>query len=523
MNLKERLYEWRDREANSRGIELWRILPNRALDEIADREPRSLRELALIGGVGPTKLAVFGRKIVEIVEGKIEESNPKKAEVTREEIAPQEPTVRGPASPPVKNEKPSISVGFFLEHINRALRTVPARVRGEVTQFKFQGNAYFTLKDKDDDAVLDVMMFARDFQIAGIDIKAGMEVVVEGFTEVYKPWGRFSFKAKTVEFAGEGVLKKQYEELKKKLDREGLFAEVRKRPLPLFPSKIGVITSRTGAVIEDFLNNLGRYGFEISMMDTRVEGAAAAMSVLSSIEAMRNRDVDVLVIIRGGGSFESLQAFNNEHVVRAIREFGEKKAPVICAIGHDQDRPLAQMVADFAPSTPTASAELLNDSWDRALAEVDLHQERIFSAYQMSLGRRLREIDQARFFLGKKFSELEAIVENAAQGVRDCVPRITLQIDRFASLLISSRTEMVRIVDFSMSRMRTLFDQMHAVLDAHDPMRQLRLGYSVARNAGKVVRAVGDIHIGDMIELQISDGVVDARIEQIHGSKKVGK
>jgi len=186
-----------------------------------------------------------------------------------------------------------------------------------------------------------------------------MEVIVEGMPNIYVPNGRFNFSVNTIELVGEGALKLAYDKLKKKLTAEGLLAVERKKTIPELPEKIGLITSETGAVIHDFLTNIGKYGFKIKFFNSRVEGQLAIKDLLKAIEYFKNQDIDVLVIIRGGGSFESLQAFNNEVLVRKIAEF---EKPVICGIGHDKDIPLSALAADLLVSTPTAVTTVLNRS-----------------------------------------------------------------------------------------------------------------------------------------------------------------
>jgi exodeoxyribonuclease VII large subunit len=186
-----------------------------------------------------------------------------------------------------------------------------------------------------------------------------MEVIVEGTPSIYIPNGRFNFGVNTIELVGEGALKMAYDKLKKKLDSEGLFDIERKKLIPELPERIGLITSETGAVIHDFLTNIGKYGFKIKFFNSRVEGQLAIKDLLSAIEYFEDKDIDVLVIIRGGGSLESLQAFNNEVLIRKIADF---EKPVICGIGHDKDVPLCALVADLLVSTPTAVTTVLNRS-----------------------------------------------------------------------------------------------------------------------------------------------------------------
>jgi len=194
-----------------------------------------------------------------------------------------------------------------------------------------RGHVYFSLKDEKDGALINCIIWKSRYAVYGVELKEGVKIIASGYPEIYAPSGRISFIAETIELAGEGALKKAYEKLKKKLAAEGLFEEERKRPLPKYPEKIGVVTSRQGAVLADFLNNLGKFGFKIKMIDSRVEGQLAVADLLLSIKSFQKQDIDALVIIRGGGSLESHLAFNNEMLVRAIADF---PVPVIAGIGH---------------------------------------------------------------------------------------------------------------------------------------------------------------------------------------------
>ncbi len=275
------------------------------------------------------------------------------------------------------------SVSQFIEILNVFFRKEDVRITGEICELKraASGHVYFTIKDKSagengGSAVLDSIIWKRNYEMCGVALEVGMEVVLTGHPNIYPPSGRLSFVADMIELVGEGALKKAYEALKKKLEAEGVFALERKRALSDLPQRIGVITSLKGAVIHDFENNLGKFGFKISVCDSRVEGQAAVKDLLARVATMRalaetgtNDDdgrggkfgLDALVIIRGGGSLESLQAFNNEALVRAIVDF---PVPVVAGIGHDQDVPLVALAADYMSSTPTATAHLINRSWE---------------------------------------------------------------------------------------------------------------------------------------------------------------
>ena len=370
------------------------------------------------------------------------------------------------------------SVAEFIEILNTFFQREEVRLRGEICELKraASGHVYFTLKDKGDgkangSAVMDAIIWSRNHQISGVALEVGMEVVLTGHPNIYPASGRLSFIANTVELVGEGALKKAYEALKAKLAAEGVFDPARKRPLPDLPHRIGVITSLKGAVIHDFENNLGKFGFTVMVCDSRVEGQAAVPDLLASIAAMRryieeDGVLDALVVIRGGGSLESLQGFNNEALVRALVEF---PVPVIAGIGHDQDVPLAALAADFMTSTPTAAAHLLNRSWEEAFAKVHALGA-IFVRMQQELKRKTNDLDAT-------WSSL--------------VDQIERRID-WAKEQIDYAQRFIRI---------------------HDPHRQLKLGYSIVRKNGKIFRSVAGLSPGDRIETELSDGTVGSKVE----------
>ena len=379
-NLRSLLYAWRDDEAAKKGIDLFRVLPNSSIDEIVRALPTTKEELIAIKGIKDAKFLQYGAAILRMVK----ESTGASSTLTGEAVLSQPDHMRKIGEiTPERKVRTLYSVSTYLDIVNRELSRMRATVKGEVTSFKAQGKAvYFSIRDAEDGSTLSVFMWLSDFILAGIELTDGLEVIIEGRSEVYKPSGRLSFRADTIELVGEGAFKQAYEELKKKLLQEGLFDPTKKRTLKDHPVRIGLVTSRQGAVIHDFLNNLGKFGYQITFLDSRVEGAMAVKDILSALKHLETKELDVLVVIRGGGSLESLQAFNNEHVVRAIAGF---PAVTLCAIGHDKDVPLAQLVADYAPSTPTATTIILNASWENLTHELELATRTMLSLYEQSL------------------------------------------------------------------------------------------------------------------------------------------
>ena len=377
------------------------------------------------------------------------------------------------------------TIAEYIELLNVFFKSQSARIIGEISELKraASGHVYFSIKDKENPGSLDAIMWARNYQLCGIALEVGMEVILNGHPNVYPNNGRLSFVADTVELVGEGALKKAYDDLRKKLEEEGVFAAARKRILPDYIQRIGVITSMKGAVIHDFENNLGKFGFKVNVIDSRVEGAQAAAPLLAAIRAMREMvddtgsrgtGIEALVIIRGGGSLESLQAFNNEALVREVIDF---PVPVIAGIGHDQDVPLMALAADYMTSTPTAVAHLLSRSWEEAYAKV------------------------------REFSGL--------------LNRFPLELQRVKNGLTNTWDGLVNVFERSLERARQTVALGAQAIKHNDPARQLGLGYSIARRNGKVIRSTVGLLPGNEIALTVSDGEIDSIIKNInHGKNK---
>lgn len=362
------------------------------------------------------------------------------------------------------------TVSEYTELLNTFLKREEVRLTGEVTQVKkhVSGHVYFTIKDAKESAVMDCTIWKFNYARSGIDIQVGMELILTGHPEYYAPFGKLSFIAGTIEFKGEGALKKAYDELKKKLAAEGVFAPERKRALPELARRIGVVTSKDGAVIHDFINNLGKFGYEISLVDSRVEGQQAVGPLIEAMQLLKKKDIEVLVVIRGGGSLESLQAFNNEMLIRELVNF---PVPVIAGIGHDQDVPLAALAADFMTSTPTAAAHLINHSWEEAYSKV------------------------------RQFAGIMGRIE-------DRLRRVRLDLDTALASVIDHTND-------ALARVKERIQQAERVARINDPTRQLKLGYSIVRGNGKVVRSVRGMSKGDALSVQFADGTADTRVETI--------
>lgn len=489
--LRGELYAWRDNEAAKRGVETFRILTNQALDEIVRALPRTKDELTAIKGIKEAKYQQYGKAILAIVDRHMVPSGPERD-----------------TSVPENDARKAMTVSAYLDILNRELYRLHTRVRGEISSIKFQGSAvYIGLKDSDDGSTLAVFMWARDYALAGFDAEEGMDVTIEGRSEVYKPTGRLSFRAETIELAGEGALKKAYDAMKKKLTEDGIFAPERKRPLPEFPERIGVITSKQGAVIHDFLNNLGKFGFRIRFIDSRVEGAAAVKDLLRAIRHFSTEDIDVLVVIRGGGSLESLQAFNNESVVRAIAECGK---PTIVAIGHDKDVPLAQLAADHAPSTPTAATGLLNRSWDDGRHTVRHFASDIVTRYGEELWQRKDAVATSESDLRDAFARICEMVRGVSRTFSSVMLYMQKMLTTHLEVLRNTTRVLTAFSERQLADATTGVNEHSRLLSLHNPMRQLQLGYSILTRGGKILRTKDQLPRGSTFEARLSDGTIEA-------------
>jgi len=364
------------------------------------------------------------------------------------------------------------AISEFITLLNIGLKRSRAKVIGEVCEMKTgpSGHIYFSLKDEKDGSVLSCIIWKSSYYVCGVRLAEGMKIIAQGSPQIYAPTGRLSFIAQTIQLAGEGELKKEYERLRKKLEMEGVFSLERKRPLPQYIERIGVITSMKGAVIADFSNNLKRFGFKVQIIDSRVEGQSAVQDLLTSLNTFKKKDIDALVIMRGGGSLESMMAFNNEILTREIAGF---PVPVVAGIGHHKDQPLAAMAADISVSTPTAAAMLVSDSWQRAVL--------LLERYEQITVRRFEDIMEIKSnmqeFLRKSFSGFEALLLKVKQNLK----------------------------------------QTEELMNANNPERQLRLGYSISLCGGKVVKSVQDAKIGSDLDIKVSDGTIYTKINKING------
>ena len=388
-------------------------------------------------------------------------------------------------------------VNFFLKSlIEGDGRLSHVLVEGEISNFTDHyrsGHLYFSLKDEK--SVLKAVMFASAARRLRFRPQEGMKVIVAGRVSVYEPSGQYQLYAEDMQPAGVGALSLAYQQLKDRLAAEGLFDKERKKPLPPFPERIGVITSPTGAAVRDILQVTGRRWplAEIVLAPVLVQGEQAPAQIVAALEEMdRKSACDVIILGRGGGSLEDLWAFNDEGVARAVAACS---IPVVSAVGHETDFTICDFAADLRAPTPSAAAELCTPDWREELAQV-VAAHRYFQQRSKGLVEYLRQ-------------SVDLLVRDSLLGA----PGLFLQERRQDAGELSQRLagafrQQVRERQGSLSLLA-------GALDALSPLKVLGRGYAVVRaEDGKVLRRAGDARPGDRVRIHLSDGSLGAEITE---------
>ncbi len=503
-DILQKLKDWRAKTARRENVELFRVISNQAVEEIARVLPQNKKELLDIKGIKEKKFAKYGEEILAIVRG---EGDNQGSTFSFFEQSSQNSS---------RSNLKVFEVGEYLDFLNEKLLEAKARVKGEVTSIDDRGNyLFFKIKDKNGESLINCFIWRNDYQVSGIKVEAGMEIVIWGYPSVYPSSGQLSFQTKSIELVGEGLLKKAYEELKNKLEREGLFAPERKKLLPRFIYNIGLITSHQGAAIGDFVSNVGNYGYKIKFYDSRVEGKQAVFDLINGIKWFNKNipDLDLLVVVRGGGSFESLQAFNTEALAR---EIAASKIPVLAGIGHEQDVTLAALAADKMVSTPTAAALEIRRAWDEAIHEVERGEKYIFNVFQNILAECKDKILKSERTLSERLADIFDRFRQARENLKNSLVKIKMTIDYEKNYLSDISRKMVFSYARLFSEFKNLLKSLAEKIIFHNPERQLKLGYSLVSIDNKIVRSVREVNVGDEVDIKISDGKLKSKIKEIY-------
>lgn len=420
-------------------------------------------------------------------------------------------------------------------------------IRGEISNFTHHssGHMYFTLKDAD--SRIKAIMFASHNQKLPFIPKEGARVIARGNVSVYERDGQYQFYATHMQPDGIGSLYLAYEQLKKKLDGEGLFAPESKRPIPRFPRTIGVITSPTGAAVRDIIITLQRRhpAVPIILFPVLVQGKQAGPMIAGAIEAMnRYKEVDVLIVGRGGGSLEELWAFNEEVVARAIHA---SQIPIISAVGHETDYTIADFVADLRAATPTAAAELAVPHH----AELKQHLRHLEQRMEQATRMRLRQRREALNRLQKSpvFANPRKALLQPAQRLDRLREQLRFRMESRQSRLAERRTNLSgrllrhnpqeqataagKRMEHLQYRMLQSIQSMvkerkhHLIsgmkqLDALSPLKVMARGFSLVydEKERRLIKSIADVELGDLVRIKMGDGRLDCQVWGMTGEEE---
>ncbi|MDI6712705.1 MAG: exodeoxyribonuclease VII large subunit [Anaerosomatales bacterium] len=435
----------------------------------------------------------------------------------------------------------ALSVSEALSLAKSALETISVRVIGEVSEATIKPGykaVYFTLCDER--SAMPCMMWRDSYEQCGFELREGMLIEASGTFTVYAQKGRMQFQVRSMAPAGEGVLRLQVAALARKLEAEGLMARSIKRPLPPYPRRIGVVTSPRGKAVHDVLRTLKRRypAAEVVIAGVQVEGDGAVEAIVEGLRRIgREPGIDVVILCRGGGSYEDLMPFNHEAVARAIRAC---PVPVVTGIGHEPDVSIADMVADVHASTPTAAAESAAPSAAEVLKRFDEMRRLLARALRHGIQRQRHRLELLAH--RRPFSDPVSVLSGWAQAVDEAASRIVSALpdamrregERLASIRRSLAAEGRRLLDASESSVTLAARDLRraggvlleghaqrtavaaARLDGLSPLKVLGRGYAVcyAEATGRVVRSVAEVVAGDGVVVRVHDGRISCTVRE---------
>lgn len=390
-------------------------------------------------------------------------------------------------------------------------------VEGEISGLNehSSGHAYFSLKDSG--ALLNVTFFAAARRGSSVQLKNGMKIRAYGAITVFEARGQYQLNVRTVEeLSAAGDLMKRFEELKQRLAAEGLFDSAKKRPLPFLPRRIGIVTSPTGAAVQDILSVLERRfpNIQVLIAPARVQGEGAALSIVKALNYLNDHYgtvLDVIIVGRGGGSMEDLWCFNDETVVRAVRA---SRIPVISAVGHEIDFTLCDFAADLRAATPSAAAEILvgrKDDFENRLTDASRRMKRV-------IDKLYREPDER---LTRSVKHLEAHLRRLPNEFAQRIDTAYLRLSKTGEirlLTVRGRVDaLLKRGEHALSGSTKPLEQkilgLSARLNSLDPLNVLERGFSItSREDGTILRSVADVSKGQRIRTRLKDGILESGV-----------
>ncbi|MEE1421566.1 MAG: exodeoxyribonuclease VII large subunit [Eggerthellaceae bacterium] len=434
-------------------------------------------------------------------------------------------------------EKEALSVSAAITIAKSLLQQHAFRITGEVSELSDKPGykaVYFTIKDND--ATLSCLMWKNRYAQAGVPLRIGAKVVVTGKFTIFAPKGRMNFEVSSLSLAGDGDLRAQVAALAEKLRQEGLMDTARKRPLVIYPQRIGLVTSPRGAAVHDVLRTLRRRfpAAKILLAGVPVEGKQASLNMIEALHTVVAAGAEEVLVVRGGGSFEDLMPFNDEALARAIAQC---PVPVITGIGHEPDTSIADMVADYRASTPTAAAEAVSPHQRDVALLLDEDARRMKSVMRARLNRSdeyLNQIAARPVFrdplslFATDFQMLDVLQMSLDRSLGRYLP-VQIQnlnqlshalnqaelalLHRYRDSLVSLQTVLEKVGTKSLEPRVSEVALMAARLHDLSPLKTLARGWSIAHNEdGVVVQSITQVKPGDRLSVRVKDGLIDTNV-----------
>ncbi len=369
-------------------------------------------------------------------------------------------------------------------------------VRGEISNFRHSNNTHMYFSLKDENSIIECAMFHRTNQNLGFLPEDGMKIIVRGYIDIYKPKGRYQIIVEEMHLAGKGELYIKFLQLKAKLEKQGFFKEEHKKPLPKYPKTIGVITSSEGSVIRDIIKVVKRRYPHVKLIifPSLVQGDEAKYTIIKGVETLNQLSVDVIIIARGGGSFEDLWSFNEEIVAKAIYS---SKIPIVSAIGHETDFTISDFVADKRAPTPSVAAEMVVPNETEIFNNLANLENRLY--------RHIRKIIES-------YKQQIYYITN-----RPLFKRPFSLIEEYKQLLDEKGTQLKQIAVNKIEILKIELKGYDGKLNALNPYSILKRGYSITMKDGKIVSSIKNINYGDVISTIIKDGEMKSEIQTKNG------
>lgn len=413
-------------------------------------------------------------------------------------------------------------------------------VQGEISNFTAHssGHFYFSLKDKK--SQISAVMFRGFNSRLKFRPETGLEVIIRGKISVYEPRGTYQLYCETMEPVGAGALQKAFEQLKAKLQKEGLFDPAHKKPIPEFPKHVAVVTSPTGAAIRDIINVLSRRNktVKVTVVPALVQGATAAQSIVEGIKKAQSiKDVDTLIVGRGGGSMEDLWCFNDENVARAIYDC---PVPVISAVGHEIDFTISDFVADLRAPTPSAAAELVVKNVEDLVEKVDVLFSKLIQRMENVLAEKRhrvkllshrlvdpkKRLEDMAIRCDELLSKLELLMRRRLERQKSRVELMSSKLvspkhilEKLKTKLQTNKKHLWLAMKNILQHSKDKYEKNNMLLDSLSPLKVVDRGYSIVKKGSQVIKDVKQLKVGEMVNVQFAKGHAEMKVESIKESK----